>query len=745
MSRILAVIRRDFDHVRGNVIALLVCMGLVIMPSLYAWFNIAGGWDPYANTGGLKVAVANSDEGVQGSILPFRINVGERVVSNLAGSEKIGYVITSEDDAIDGVYSGEYYAAVVIPADFSTNLLSVFSKSPNHPQLLYYVNEKRNPIASIVTGKASTSIQTMINEDLSATVSQTTTDIMDELGGVLVDDSLLSVASRLNSVVEDSLGALRSSATNITAYQGVITSIRNVTATSDAMLGNDSLSLDAAGKLSGAADKVRDFDAKIQNAKQSASGAIDSGLGALSEVETSINDAFNTASGETDKLVEALNKADAAAIAHRNNIQALCDALSQLNGDVSNFAAQVQVATPDETVTLEGANRLSVDVSDALSRAESIRDYLNELIGTLEKGIGDITAAQGNAEVSRAELAALVADARANIDAVRNSYNDSMGGSLGSVANAIDSAADEAQNVSSTLKTQIDTLTPLLSGTSTDLQGLEDTLGKAAKKLNDSADKLDALHTKLEGALSSGDLDLVRTIFAGDPNALVDFFSAPVALERTAVYAVENNGSAMAPYYTTMALWVGGTLMGILIFTGISAAAMEETRAKPRHAYLGRLAFFVVLGALQSTILLLGDLFFLKIQCAHPLQFMLTGWLASFVFINIVFALSATFGDVGKAIGVLFMVVQVAGSGGTFPVEMLPKLFQTLYRFLPFVYSETAFRETICGMYGNVWLHSMGVLALYLVPALLLGLVLRKPFVPINEWIEEHLEETKFM
>ncbi|MBQ3338507.1 MAG: YhgE/Pip family protein, partial [Atopobiaceae bacterium] len=269
MSRILAVIRRDFDHVRGNVIALLVCMGLVIMPSLYAWFNIAGGWDPYANTGGLKVAVANSDEGVQGSILPFRINVGERVVSNLAGSEKIGYVITSEDDAIDGVYSGEYYAAVVIPADFSTNLLSVFSKSPNHPQLLYYVNEKRNPIASIVTGKASTSIQTMINEDLSATVSQTTTDIMDELGGVLDDDSLLSVASRLNSVVEDSLGALRSSATNITAYQGVITSIRNVTATSDAMLGNDSLSLDAAGKLSGTADKVRDFDAKIQNAKQS--------------------------------------------------------------------------------------------------------------------------------------------------------------------------------------------------------------------------------------------------------------------------------------------------------------------------------------------------------------------------------------------------------------------------------------------------------------------------------------------
>ena len=745
MSRILAIMRRDFEHIRGNVIALLVCMGLAIMPSLYAWFNIAGGWDPYANTKGLKVALANSDEGVKGSVLPFRVNVGERVSSSLAGSEKIGYVITSEDDAIDGVYSGEYYAAVVIPADFSTDLLSVFSKSPNHPQFLYYVNEKRNPIASIVTGKASTSIQTMINEDFSATVSEVTTDLMDELGTMLDDDNMLTVTSRLDSVVEDSLSSLRRSAGNITAYQGVISSVRGVAAASDSLLGNDSISLDAAGKLSDAANGVRQLDARVQGAKESASNAIDSGINALSEVETSINDAFDTASGETDKLVEALNKADEVATTHRDRVQSIYDALAQLNGDISNFASQVQVATPDETVTISAANRLSSDISDALSRTQNILNYLNDLIGTLETGINDINVARNNAETIRSDIAGLVAESRANIESVRNSYDDSLSGSLGYVADVIDSAASEAQNVSSTLKTEIDTLSPLLSGTSSDLKSLEDTLGNAATKLNTAADKLQSLHDRLQEAITSGNLDLVRTIFDNDPESLVSFFSAPVELERTAVFAIENNGSAMAPYYTTMALWVGGTLMGILIFTGVSQAAIEETRAKPRHAYLGRLGFFVALGALQSTILLLGDLFFLKIQCAHPVQFMLTGWLASFVFINIVFALSACFGDVGKAIGVLFMVIQVAGSGGTFPVEMLPKLFQTLYRFLPFVYSETAFRETICGMYGNTWIQSMGTLALYLIPALFLGLVLRKPFVPLNEWIEEHLEETKFM
>ena len=124
---------------------------------------------------------------------------------------------------------------------------------------------------------------------------------------------------------------------------------------------------------------------------------------------------------------------------------------------------------------------------------------------------------------------------------------------------------------------------------------------------------------------------------------------------------------------------------------------------------------------------------------------MLTGWLASFVFINIIYSLATSFGDVGKAIGVLFMVIQVAGSGGTFPVQMLPAIFQKLYSFLPFVYSENAFRAAMFGTYGNDWLVSMGTLAAYLVPALLLGLVLRKPLVPVNEWMEEKLEETKLM
>ena len=179
--------------------------------------------------------------------------------------------------------------------------------------------------------------------------------------------------------------------------------------------------------------------------------------------------------------------------------------------------------------------------------------------------------------------------------------------------------------------------------------------------------------------------------------------------------------------------------------TGASEKAIEETGCSHAQAYLGRLALFAGVGLLQSALICAGDLYFLGVQCANPVLFFLVGWLASFVFVNIIYALTASFGDVGKAIAVVLMVIQVAGSGGTFPKEMLPATFQALYPFLPFVHSENAMRAAMFGLYGNDYWICMGKLACFLIPALLLGLVLRRPIIRLNEWVEEKLESTKLM
>ena len=118
MRNIIKLFKRDLQHVRRSVIALIVAVGLVIVPVLYAWFNIAGSWDPYGNTGNLKVAVANSDAGYKSDLIPIQVNMGESVVSSLRANDQIGWEFVNEDDALEGVKSGEYYAAVVIPKSF---------------------------------------------------------------------------------------------------------------------------------------------------------------------------------------------------------------------------------------------------------------------------------------------------------------------------------------------------------------------------------------------------------------------------------------------------------------------------------------------------------------------------------------------------------------------------------------------------------------------------------------------------
>lgn len=741
MRKILALVGRDFAHVKDNAVALLVCMGLIIIPSFYAWFNIAGGWDPYGNTENVKVALATMDEGITGTLLPAHVNVGERVVTELAKSTKIGYVVTTADDAIDGVRSGRYYAAAVIPKNFSSNLLSVFTRNPTHPTLEFYINEKRNPIAAIVTGKASTSIQDLVNTGFTEAVTEVATEIFDELQMTLDDEGVLSVATGIDDALDVLCQTLRRTSSDLIAYKAVAASVRSVMETGSAILGEGSSSLEAASMLSETAQGVRQFDEAQTTAKGAATEAATTASQAATDLETAVDDAFATADGKADELASALTRVGDVARARRDDMQRLYDALESLNGEIYSFDKSFGLGG----LEVEYVHSIESDISDLLSRTSNAIGRLDDLIATNDQSISDLVTARTNATTTHAELKNQAALARASIDEVRTTYDGDFTISLASIASALDDAAAKAQTLSGTLTQETGRMSDDLVATADDIQALEDTLGEVATKITETAESLEGLHDKLSLAVSTGDLDLVRTVMGAGAASLEDFISSPVVLDREPVYPVENNGSAMTPFYTTMALWVGGTLMGILLYTAISKEAQDETQARPRHAYFGRLAFFLIIGCLQATALLLGDLYLLGVQCDNVALFLATGYIASFVFINIIYALSTAFGDVGKAIAVFIMVVQVAGSGGTFPVQMLPAPFQAAYPYLPFVHSENAFRAAMFGVTNGDWAHEASILLMYLIPALVLGLLLRKPFIRLNEWVEEKMEETKLM
>ena len=752
MQRFFAFVKRDAEHVFANVISLVVCVGMVVVPSFYAWFNIAGSWDPYGNTGNLKVAVANSDAGYTGELIPMSLNMGERMTSSLVESTSIGYTMTSEDEAIEGVQSGKYYAAIVFPEDFTTDMMSVLSSSATKPKVLFYQNEKANAIAQIVTNKASTAVQQDIDESFASSVTSVGAGVLEDLTNYLDDDQLAEFTGKLNSAVTDAQKGLQETASTTRSFASILDS-------ASSLLGNgtggasDSVKATAevGDGLRETAGDVRSLSSAVDGATDSVNKALASSSASMDKVKASIDDAFSDAGDAAGASQAALESAAGTVDTQVAELDKLLDALGQTdtltktwyeswdNGADPGFTGQIGVSRDDvysAYVTVDGLN----------SSVRSLRASLADLSAGLRKTAGDVGTASGAAADSKQQLDDLVDKAKSGITSVQGDFEGDLRQSLGDLASKIDSAASDADAIGSSISSTLDAVNGTAASASKDLDDTKTSVSSAADSLDEAATKLGDLTSALDGALATGDMGTIRAILSGGSTALADFIAEPVSIDRDAIYPIENNGSAMAPFYTTLAIWIGGVVIAALVKCKPSEDALRETGAKPRHAYLGRMVFFVLIGFAQTLLLLLGDLFFLGIQCEHPVLFVLAGMMASFVFVSIIYALTASFGDVGKAIAVVLMVIQVAGSGGTFPVQMLPQgFFQAAYPWLPFVHSENAMRAAMFGVYNGDFWGELAMLAAYLVPALLLGLLLRKPVVRLNDWIEEKIESTKLM
>lgn len=742
MSKLFSLIRRDFRHVINNVVALVVCVGMIVIPCFYAWFNIYSAWDPYGNTGELKVALANADEGYKTKLMHANINIGERMVSDLQGSDKVDYVVTTKDKALEGVRSGEYYAAIVFPKDFSSDMMTVLSKSVRHAKVIYAVNEKKNAIGTIVTGKVSTAVQNSIDQSFDQSLTEVLAGVLSDLSGTLTDEETLNLVTRLDSILGDGAQDLRGVGANVDSYQALVASTGSLLQNSDAMLSSAAKSGDGAGDLMRTTSSgVRKLDGAVDGATTSINDALRKSASTFDDVKSAIDTAYATAGGSTQKLRGALVDVKAEVDARRANLR---DFQAKLHG-TDTIAADWEVRLDKNGQTYDSVHNFRITIDGLGKRVDSAANDLEDLSNGIQSTIDDIDRSKGDADASKAELEALAERAKGSVTGVQASYEQGLKGSLGRLADTIDGAASDADALVGKFSSTMADVSDTTSGTLRGLSKIEGDLGTTAKKLCDGADKLDSMRGTVKAAIDSGDMQTIRTILSAGPTSLAEFVSSPVQTDRVAIYPVANNGSAMAPFYTTLAIWVGGVVLCALVRCNPSEAAMRETGAKPRHAYFGRLTFFLIIGFMQSSLVLLGDLFFIRIQCLHPWLFLLCGWFASLVFINIIFSLTAAFGDVGKAIAVLLMVIQVAGSGGTFPPQMLPKAFQAVYPFLPFVHAEKAMRCAIAGLFGADYWLAIGRLALFLVPSLLLGLLLRKPVVRLNHWIEEKIESTKLM
>lgn len=288
----------------------------------------------------------------------------------------------------------------------------------------------------------------------------------------------------------------------------------------------------------------------------------------------------------------------------------------------------------------------------------------------------------------------------------------------------------------SEIKSTIPEVKEVLSSTEThigDGQGMLNTiLGEypyVNSKINELADRI----REIQGET---DINEMIELLRNDPEAEKNFFEEPVKLSKNELFPIPNYGSGMTPFYTVLAIWVGGLLLISLLAVDVH----DREGLTGRERYFGRMFTFLTIGLLQTLVVTLGDWLLIGSYIAHPVWFVLFGLIISIVFMTLIYTLVSVFGDVGKAMVIVLLVLQIAGAGGTYPVILLPKLFQAISPFLPFTYAIDLMREAVGGIIWESAIHDVIILSLFGIGALLFGTLLKNV---INKHTDKLMKKSK--
>lgn len=726
MKNVWKIFQRDMMRVRNNVIALVVIIGISVVPCLYAWFNIAASWDPYSNTGNLKVAVASVDEGYEGSLIPIEINIGDKVLSALRENTQMEWVFTTEEKATSGVKSGKYYAAIVIPKDFSNKMMSVFSEKVEKPEITYYSNAKENAIAPKVTDKGAGAVQRQVNEVFIETVSDTTLTVLQAVSNMTQASGAETIMGNLNTNLNQIAG-------DLTASAGLLESFSDMTGSAQKLLNSTTEFLQTVQQ------QTKESRQTFQETSKTFSGLDDSMDAAADSVGTALKSAENV----YDQMDQVISGAFSDESADAQQIASTLDTLAGQVGNVVTAYTSVRdsvAAVADkypETSPLVDAIVVRMDTS--IQQQKNLQSKLQDSA----KGLRDATTDLGTA---RSELKDLAAKNRENMSGMSASYKSSVQKSLNQLSASLTSSKQEISSLLSQLDQSANGIYKLTDTADSDLSEIQKVLGDSGELLTEASDRIADTTARLDEMEASGDFSELKALISGDKSAISTFLAAPVSLDTHKIYEIANYGSSMAPFYSVLSIWIGGIVLVAMLKVNVSENCTKGLKnVKLHQIYFGRFITFMIVGLFQSTLIALGDLLYLGIQCEHPFLFLLGCWFSSLVFVNIIYTLTVSLGDIGKAVSVILLVVQVAGTGGTFPIEVAPSFFRAVYPLLPFTHSMAALRETVGGMYGmNYWID-LGKLAIFLGISLIVGLVLRKPIIKANDAFTEKLEETKLM
>lgn len=719
MGNVLRVFWRDVKRIAKVPPAWLVVVFLIVLPSIYTWFNVIGFWNPYENTGNMRVCVVNEDKSVEDETLGH-LDLGAQIIGELENNDQLGWSFVDREEAMREVESGEAYAAIVIPEDFSADMTTILSGDFQRPQIEYYVNEKLGPVAPKITDTGATTLDTTVNDAFVSTVSAT-------------------VASTIDEKLAESKGDLE------TAKGSAVSKLEQ---------GSSGVA-DAREALSNLATSADEAIGKVDLAKQSLSDAknaavlLSSGLGQASAITGEVNTGLLTFSTSMGTVLD-----------HGSTL--LSQTSSQTNSAIGQTANGIVAAAGSVDAALERGQAVVQENAQIIGVLRTLQQSLPDGEGKQAIGnvISDLETKNAQSQQTLDGLATLSSDTSAlatSVSDASGSVDTAVQQTLGAVDGyrstlstttipAISSGLGDMGTAANGLSTTVSNQVLLIDQTSAVLDDLKTTLGLSADALRQTDELLSGLQ---------GDLDTMKTDLAAlgtsdalgdlvgedgiDSEKIADFMLSPTQVETEELYPLNAYGSAMAPLFINLTLWIGVFMLMVIMRIEVDDESVRNLSITQR--FFGRWLLLAIMVSLQAIVCCAGCLF-IGVQTTNAPAFFLTAVLCSLAYLSIQYTLSTTLQHVGKALCVILVFVQIPGATGLYPIEMTPSFFQAVYPLFPFTYGIGAMRETISGFYDGAWMHDAGILLLFLVVFLAIGALARPYLTNLNHLFARQIEES---
>ncbi|MFR0556312.1 YhgE/Pip family protein [Pseudoscardovia radai] len=716
MHNTFKVFTRDLRRLLATPAALIIIVGITVLPALYSWVNIYGFWDPYGHTNAITISVANDDKGGSNP-MTGELNAGDNIVEALKGNDQLGWRFRSHDEALQDVQSGDSYAAFIIPQDFTADLLTILTSDFQEPQLEYYVNEKVSAIAPRVTDTGSTTVDEQINDTFVATVAKVVSDKL--------SSAFAQANSKLNNADETATAALRAAVDKVDTAQGKLT---DLSTDIDSQHGKIATVRTTIGQLSDEAKNLNTQVSSIVSTADSTRLSLSSfALGLAAPLDTA-SSTITTAAGTASLTMQSAN-----------------GKYAQMNGQISTGIDTAQSLADAQQSLIDTLSNSSLasrqTVKDQISRLQSEHDKTQSQIDALKQMQQDATNTMNDTTALVTNLSNDTTSAVTSLDAMRSQLTGTTLPSINSSFSTLNSALNSMSALATSQSreiAQINTILDQLDATLTQMQSVlsttNDALGTLKTDLNTAATDVGLLanSTTWHNIMDAMDLDSGK---------ISDFMSSPTKIETEKLYPVETYGSAMAALFTSLTMWIGGLACVIILRTDADDEGVPGMTI--RQGFMGRFMLMSVVSVLQAVTVSVGEVV-LKVQMVNVPLFFFTSIIVGLIFLAFIYSLSVCFAHIGVGLAMVVAFLQIPGSSGLYPIEMMPSFFQRIYPLLPFTYSISMYRECIAGFYRNSYWMDLAKLTVFALVAFVLGLLIRPYMTNLTrvfnrEALESHL------